>query len=411
MRVAITTDSFRDGVGGVATAVAALARALRAAGHTVRIFTAADPSYAAVELDVAGFPALRYERLPGGRVVVAPVGLVRELSAFRPDVVHNHSMAAIGIQTLAAARWLGVPILGTCHVYLAGFLGYAPLPLGRLPGMNAVAWRYTVVFFNRFPLVTTPSQVMVGELTAHGLRVPVVPVSNGVDTHLFRPGPRASNKDGVTILHVGRLSYEKNVDLLLRAFARMAGQCPAARLTIVGDGPDRDALARLAGELGLGERVRFTGFVPHEQLPALYRAADLFATASTIETQGLVVLEAMACGLPVIGVGALALPEAVRHGDNGLLAPVGDEAALAQCLAHLVSDVGLRKRMGMASRRLAEQHGLERVAAQYEGLYRQVADVPPSSLLPAWIRRTGQQVRSLLAAGMHALRGSGWHII
>jgi len=162
--------------------------------------------------------------------------------------------------------------LSTCHVYLAGFLGYAPL-LGQLPGMDAVAWPYTVAFFNRFPLVTTPSQVMARALAAHGLRVPVVAVSNGVDTHLFRPGPQASGKDGVTILHVGWLSYEKNVDLLLRAFARMARKFPAAQLTIVGDGLDRAALAHLANELGLGKRVRFTGFVPHEQLPALCRAA------------------------------------------------------------------------------------------------------------------------------------------
>ena len=409
MRVAITTDSFRDGLGGVATAVAVLARTLRAAGHTVRIFTAADPSHAALGLDVAGFPALHYDRLPGGRVVVAPVGLARELDAFRPDVIHNHSMAAMGTQALAAARLLDVPILGTCHVYLAGFLGYAPLPLDRIPGTDRAAWRYTVAFFNHFPLVTTPSQVMARELTAHGLHVPVVAVSNGVDTHLFRPGPRASGKDGVTVLHVGRLSYEKNVDLLLRAFARIAEQHPAARLTIVGDGPDREALARLAGELGLGERVHFTGFVPHEQLPAIYQAADLFATASTIETQGLVVLEAAACGLPVVAVDALALPEAVHHGVNGLLAPAGDEAALAQHMARLITDAGLRQRMGAASRHLAEEHSLEKVAAQYERLYRKVAAAPPPPFPPAWMRRGGW-LWGALAGGTHLVRGLGGRI-
>jgi len=409
MRVAITTDSFRDGLGGVATAVAALARALRAAGHTVRIFTAADPSHAAMGLNVAGFPALRYERLPGGRVVVAPVGLARGLAAFRPEVIHNHSMAAMGTQGLAAARWLNVPILGTCHVYLAGFLGYAPLPLDRVPLMDEAAWRYTVTFFNRFPLVTAPSQVMARELIAHGLRVPVVAVSNGVDTRLFHPGPQISGRDIVTVLHVGRLSYEKNVDLLLRAFARVAGDYPAARLTIVGDGPDRAALARLAGELGLNERVCFTGFVPHEQLPALYQAADLFATGSTIETQGLVVLEAAACGLPVVAVDALALPEAVYHGVNGFLAPAGDEAALAQHLARLVADTDLRHRMGAASCRLAERHSLERIAAQYERLYEQVAAAPPPSFPPAWMRRGGW-LWGALAAGLHLVRGLGGRI-
>jgi len=409
VRVAITTDSFRDGLGGVATAVAALARALRAAGHTVRIFTAADPSHAALGLDVAGFPALHYERLPGGRVVVAPVGLARELAAFRPDVIHNHSMAAMGTQALAAARLLDVPILGTCHVYLAGFLGYAPLPLDRIPGTDRVAWRYTATFFNLFPLVTTPSQVMARELTAHGLHVPVVAVSNGVDTRLFRPGPQTRGQDSVTVLHVGRLSYEKNVDLLLRAFARIAGDYPTARLTIAGDGPDREALARLADELGLSERVCFTGFVPHEQLPALYQAADLFATGSTIETQGLVVLEAMACGLPVAGVDALALPEAVHNGVNGFLSPAGDEAALAQHLVRLVVDADLRRRMGAASRRLAEKHSLERVAAQYERLYQQVVAAPSPSFPPAWMRRGGWLWGSL-TAGTHLVRGLGERI-
>jgi len=296
------------------------------------------------------------------------------------------------------------------HVYLAGFLGYAPLPLDRIPGTDRAAWRYTAAFFNHFPLVTTPSQVMARELTAHGLRVPVVAVSNGVDTRLFRPGPRVSGKDDVTVLHVGRLSYEKNVDLLLRAFALVAERHSTARLTIAGDGPDRAVLTRLSGELGLGERVCFTGFVPHEQLPALYQAADLFATASTIETQGLVVLEAMACGLPVAGVDALALPEAVHHGVNGFLAPAGDEAALTRHLARLVVDASLRRRMGAASRRLAEAHSLERVAAQYGQIYEQVTAAPPPSFPPAWMRRGGW-LWGVLAAGLQTVRGMEEHIV
>jgi glycosyltransferase involved in cell wall biosynthesis len=217
------------------------------------------------------------------------------------------------------------------------------------------------------------------------------------------------SKEGVTVLHVGRLSYEKNVDLLLRAFARVAGEHPIARLTIAGDGPDREALARLAGELELSERVRFTGFVPHEQLPALYQAADLFATGSTSETQGLVVLEAAACGLPVVAVDALALPEAVYHGVHGSLAPAGDEAALAQHLARLVADDSLRHRMGAASCRLAERHSLERIAAQYEQLYEQVTAAPPPSFPPAWMRRGGW-LWGVLAAGSHLVRGLGGRI-
>ena len=383
MKIAITIDSFVEGHGGVSTAVFALARTLCQHGHQVIVYSAADPSHRHIDLCVIGLRALRYERFPGGRVLVDPVKLTRELARFHPYIIHNHSMSAMGMQALVVARLLGIPILGTCHVYLAGFLNYAPVPLDGLSMVEKAAWQYTVMFFNRFPHVTTPSEGMQQRLLSDGLHVPSAVVSNGVDTNLFHPHPlhSHSNPRALTVLHVGRLGYEKRVDLVLRAFARLSYTFPQVRLVIVGDGPLAHLLQSLAKDLGIAHRVNFTGSVSHDQLPNLYRLADVFATASPIETQGLVVLEAMASGLPIVGVNALALPELIHPGENGLLALAGDDLALSEKIAVLLQSEMLRKKMGNASRQIALQHNLPSVAERYEAIYLALChQVEPSSL-------------------------------
>jgi len=412
MKIALTTDSFVEGHGGVSTAVAALARCLRQRGYQVMIYTAADPSHKQMDLDVVGFRALRYERFPGGRAPMAPIALVQELADFRPDVIHNHSMSAMGLQALAAGHLLGIPVLGTCHVFLAGFLKYAPISLDGVPLTEDIAWKYTTAFFNRFPQVTTPSEAMRRELVTHGLRVPVMAISNGVDTDLFHPIPKTEIEASrpPVVLHVGRLGYEKRVDLVIRAFARLLDGFPAARLVIVGDGPEKEELQALATEKGVSRQVDFVGEVPHEHLPAYYQQADLFVTASTIETQGLVVLEAMACGLPIAGVEAMALPDLIQQDVNGIIASPNDEEQLAFGMAHLLSSEKLCQEMGHASHRMALKHSLSAVTQDYERLYRQAISQAPAPLLQripqkldpsiAWssLHAEGQ---ALIEAGVH----------
>jgi len=408
MRIALTTDSFVEGQGGVSTAVATLARALRQRGHQVVVYSAADPCHAHSDLDVIGLWALRLERFPGGRAPVDPARLVRELLHFRPDVIHNHSMSVMGVQALAAARVLGIPILATCHVYLAGFLNYAPLSLEGRPMAEKAAWRYTVAFFNRFPYVTTPSKVMQQKLLSAGLRAPSAIVSNGVDTSLFHPRPSFTHPLSPTVLHVGRLGYEKRVDVVLRAFARLAPAFPRARLIVAGDGPQAGFLRAQAMRLGVAHRVLFVGHVPRSRLPVLYRQADLFVTASPIETQGLVVLEAMASGLPAVGVNALALPELIRPGENGILVPAGDDLALSQAMACLLQSQALRQEAGTASRQLALQHNLPSVAERYEAIYLELC----RQAQPSWLSYLPPTQRPALAwkavrAQALALQGAG----
>jgi glycosyltransferase involved in cell wall biosynthesis len=383
MKIALTVDSFVEGQGGVSTAVTALARSLRKRGHEVIVFTAADPSHKNIDIDVVGLRAIHYERFPGGRAPIAPIALAQELADFNPDVIHNHSMGTMGIQALAAARLLGLPILGTCHVFLAGFLQYAPISLDGVPLTEDIAWKYTTAFFNRFSQVTTPSEAMQYELMTHGLRSPVAAISNGVDTDLFNPPPEilANDSRPPTLIHVGRLGYEKRVDIVLRAFAHLATDHPETHLIIVGDGPETDTLKSLSADLGVRDKVQFTGFVSHDKLPSIYQNADIFVTASTIETEGLVVLEAMSCGLSIIGVDALALPNLISHEINGYLVPPGDEQMMAASIAQLFQSTKLLNAMGKESRRLALQHSLPNISQEYEYLYQRISAQPPRSLL------------------------------
>jgi glycosyltransferase involved in cell wall biosynthesis len=384
MKIALTTDSFIEGKGGISTAVAALARSLRQRGHQVIVYTAADPSHKNSDLDVVGFRALRYERFPGGRAPLAPIALTQELADFNPDIIHNHSMATMGIQSLATSSLLGVPIVGTCHVFLAGFLKYAPISLEGIPFSEEAAWKFTTVFFNRFPHVTTPSEAMRLALISHGLHVPVSAISNGVDTQLFsdKKISKSINEHQLTLLHTGRLSYEKQVDVVIRAFARLLPDHPKTQLIIVGEGPEQPILCALVANLGISKSVEFAGFVSHDQLPVICSEADVFVTASSIETQGLVVLEAMACGLPVVGVNALAIPDLVKHDRNGLLVPPDDEVSLADAISRLLNEPYLRQAMGRKSRELALSHSMSEIANSYESIYLELLQKPPRRLLP-----------------------------
>jgi len=410
MKIALTTDSFVEGQGGVATAVAALARSLSFRRHTTMIYTTADPSHEKLDLDVVGLNGLSYERFPGGRAPLAPVDLVRKLAEFQPDVIHNHSMGTMGFQALAAAHLLGIPIIGTCHVLLAGFLRYAPISIDGLPLTEKAAWLYTVTLYNRFPQVTVPSNYIKDALQNHGLRVPLTTVSNGVDTHLFRPlaEPPPEVDRPLTVIHVGRLGYEKRVSMLLRAFWLLCHTHPQSRLVIVGDGPEAGKLRDEARLLGISDRVQFLGQISHEALPALYRNADVFATASNIETEGLVVLEAMACGLPVVGVRAAALPDVVQDDITGFLVEPNDEKAIAHALAKLIAIPEMRNRMGREGRKQAQRHNLQFTATEYELLYQVVLDHAPRRLLPDMsITPMVKEILSALQAELNAMAEFG----
>ena len=255
---------------------------------------------------------------------------------------------------------------------------------------------------------------MRSRLVEYGLHVPVAAISNGVDTDLFCPPSQEQEMPPrpLTLLHIGRLGYEKGVDQVLRAFALLSTNFPQARLAIVGTGPDKEVLKSLSNDLGIDDRVIFTGFVAHQDLPALCQKADLFITASTIETQGLVVLEAMSSGLPIVGVDALALPDLIHNEINGFLVPAEDELALSQAAERLLFSADLRQKMGAASRRLALEHSPSLITQAYEGLYEQAIIQAPRPLLTRIPKKLDPSVAwSSFRAEGQALKEAGYDLV
>ena len=403
LRVLIVSDQYEPMVGGVPTVTAELARGLAERGHAVAVVAPATTWRGGSSLAVAAAPAgavtvtlrgsVRWPWYEGQRLGLLPASAARELiTAFAPDVAHLHSPLTLGLAVRSAARRHRVPVLYTNHYLPANVYPSAPARAGSRvsAASRAIAdaafdtafYGYVTGFANRCDHVTAPTMTALRLLRDHGLRARSQVVSNGVDLDAFSPGlPGTDEKElrrryslpagRPVIVSVGRLSPEKRVEVLIEAAARLTGA--GALLVLAGTGPDSGRLEALAARLRVSGRVRFLGLVPADDLPGLYRLADVFAIASEAELQSLVTMEAMASGLPVIAVDAGALAELVHPGENGFLVSpgqaVGQAGTVAGYLDLLCRDRALRGKMSKASLRIIGTHDRHRVLARWEFIY------------------------------------------
>ncbi|WP_137285803.1 glycosyltransferase family 4 protein [Halorussus salinisoli] len=181
--------------------------------------------------------------------------------------------------------------------------------------------------------------------------VGVATVNPGIDTEKFTPRP--SGEDGKSILFVGRFVPAKNLFLLLESFESVLETHPESELTLIGDGPLRKRVERKIGELGINERVRLLGPIENERLPNYYNEADVFVLSSAHESFGIVILEAMSCGTPVVAPTVGWAPRLIEHGENGLLFDTGSKSQLVEALDRVLDDAELRNRMSERSRQKA----------------------------------------------------------
>jgi glycosyltransferase involved in cell wall biosynthesis len=379
------TDYFFPELGGIQDSVATISRALGDRGHHVDIVA---PRYGARDYRQVG--AVARERDLGSNVRVrrraslpfpsstrqsraawlSPLGWAALAGRAKPDVVHVHSFFGIGLEALLASACLGVRVVGTNHTTIAGFGGHIPVSVERAAAY--VSW-----FYNRCDWVTAPSRSVFEELGT--VCRPHAVVSNPIDIELFRPLCHGEGDalrarfglSGPTITYAGRLGAEKNIEPLLHAMALLRDQGVAAELAIAGHGAHEPILRALAAELRVADRVRFLGTLAQNELAQLLRVSDSFAIMSTSETQSMVLLQAMASGVPVVAAAARALPEFVGR-EHGVLVEPQDTVGLAGALAELLADPARRRRMGDAGRRFAERFSVETVTDTWEALYRSV---------------------------------------
>jgi glycogen synthase len=287
------------------------------------------------------------------------------------DVVHAHQGEDLAVLPLArlAARMLRCPLVVTVHCSVGHTLA------GR--SIKARLLRRLGGWIERTGLRRTDAVVVLTDRTAAALRADGVPaeritvIPSGFDPALFAGG-REDVFPGLArprIGYVGRLAPQKRVDLLVRAFNRMAGQ---AELVVVGDGPDRDLIRRLAAQSPAADRITLAGFVEHAAVPAVLASLDVLVLPSAYEEMGSVLTEAMAAGLPVVASDVGGIPEVVRPGETGLLVPPGDVDALAAALDRLVAEPPLRARLATGSRRRATDYAWPALAARVAAVYARV---------------------------------------
>jgi glycosyltransferase involved in cell wall biosynthesis len=297
----------------------------------------------------------------------------RVVERFRPDLVHCATEFGIGRAGQVAAIRAGLPLVSSYHT---DFGRYA-VAYG-VPWLRGLVSRHLARFHRRSRRVYTPSTVSRAEVMALGVS-DVETWGRGVDVEMFHPGRRSQDMRAAlgmgnrfTFLYVGRLAAEKCVENVIEAYRVACGLLPpdAIHLVVAGTGP-REAEIRAATPPG----VEFLGFLDRRgRLPDLYANCDAFLFASVTETLGLVLLEAMASGLPVIAAPAGGVRDHLRDGVNGLAYPVGDVGAMAQAMVRLATDSMLRQRLARGARRTAEGLSWEREIERLDRSYREVCE-------------------------------------
>lgn len=380
MRIAICSDQYLPLLSGLVDSIDTLARELRARGHAVRIYAPTLPG-AEKDENVFRFPSWTLPGSGGAMIVALPLRAMKDMCAFKPDVIHTHLAGITGLFALYAARRLSVPLVGTDHTLPADYLHYARLDFPPFPYLVR---KFSAWYYDRCAFVTTPGGDVLHELREYGMTRPARVVSNPLPTRLFRPLPHKSElkqKLGIgerAVLVFGRIAKEKNLDFAVGVFARMSGE---AELVFVGDGPYRGELEKKIREQGLQQKTRFLGTLRGEPLAEAINACDVCLITSVSETQSLTTVQALACGLPVVAASAGGLKEYVRHAETGYLIEPDDEAAFAECLASLLRDPGTLARFGRNARESVSRLSPERIVEEFEMIYRNCMETNQSHIL------------------------------
>lgn len=328
MRIAMFTDSWLPAMDGCIASILKFREGMEKRGHEVYIFAPADPTGKVKEDDRTFlFKSRVFGPYPEYRMALSMSArkdrLLRELDI---DMIHTHGVAFMGFKAMMSSNQLKIPILLHFHTWVTEATQYYPVNVDA-KFMERLMWIYLDYFCKRSDGVVAPSHNAIEELKK---KVPGMEYSDwvfpGIDVAKFNPSlkgdmvrERHGLGDSEVFIHVGRVSSEKRLETILNAMAIIRKERPSARLLVVGTGPARDDYIALARKLHLEDRVVFAGFVPDEELPYYYAAADSFVIASTFETLGIVMIEALASGKPVAGVNSRVIPDVIKHGHNGYI--------------------------------------------------------------------------------------------
>lgn len=372
MRIGFFTDTYTPQINGVVTSICLFKRALEERGHEVYVF-APTPEHPDDDALTVRFRSMPFVFQPEMRFA-SPLSIeaLRVLDSVDLDIVHSHDPFTIGLFGLSVARRHRVPYVHTYHTLYPDYVHY----VWETRLTKKLAERLSRDFCQQCSSIVAPSTKVERYLREWGVTVPIDIIATGVDTARYST-PDVSELERLSkiialgpneraLLFVGRLGREKNVELLLHALWH--ARDPNLRLVIAGDGPHREYLESLVDELDLRSKVTFLGYLKGAETVAAYHLAHGFAFASTTETQGLVIGEAMAAGLPVIAVEDHAVEDFVVDGRSGVIAP-GRPEELGRAFDELMGNDSRRTAMATASLERSSHFSIQRQAEKLEEAY------------------------------------------
>lgn len=413
MKIAICSDTYYPMTNGVAVFTTNLAKGLKKRGHDIIVIspsftgkkhTHTDPETGVInhyltakrfhlypdqihkipeKKEVLGvkMPRLAYKN--GLWLSTRPRREIKKiLRDFNPDVIHLQTAGPVGLGVMNYVKKTDTPLVSTGHSYPDNFTSQFKLLKPVKRPVDAAVRHYLNSFLKNAEYATMPTEMAIEELIPENrkrFKVPVEALSNGVDLSTFKPGEPSKKilekyhleKDRPRVLYIGRIDPEKSIENVLKAFAKALEKVPEAEFVLIGDGADKSRLEKMTKHLEL-ENVRFLGRILPPDLYELYRTGSVFATASETETQGIVLIEAAATGLPLVAVDAGAVKEICRNNENGFLCKPDDITKIASSLVKILSDKKLQKKMSEASLKIAKSHDLNRTLERFEEIYREV---------------------------------------
>ena len=373
MKIGIFTETFLPQINGVVTSICNNSKFLVKKKHVIDVFSVGKESHKRIDgYNAHFFKGVTFRPYPDYKIFLPKPATMRFLKKQDLDIIHSHGPFTMGIAAYRLSRKRNIPLIGTYHTPVQDYIQYLPL-VGRSrltkSTIHKSVKKYVVWYFNRCKLVTAPSKIIAKELVNMGCKRPVTDLSNGVDMNKFRP--KKSNlkrglckKNESLLLYVGRVAAEKNVEELIK-LAELLKEGLEFKLLIVGKGPKESMIKNEVKRKGLDNIILFGG-CSEKQLLDFYSSADLFISPSTVETQGIVFLEALSSGCPVVAANAGATPELIKNRKNGLLfKPHSIEDFAEKVEKALKINKNLRKN----TRKSIEPHSIESVGKELERIY------------------------------------------
>lgn len=381
MKILITTDLYTTATNGVVTSVKNLAEQLLCSGHDVRILTLSDTPHSYKKDNTYYIRSVPFPVYPDVRMPLAyRHKLLRELVQWKPDVIHSQCEFFTFQFALYIAKRTGAPLVHTYHTLYEQYTRYV-IPGKRLG--KFVAKTFSKYRLEQADKVIAPTSKIEDALLGYGVEtdIEVIPSGISLEQHSQRitPEVRAQMRkelgldDHQTVMvNLGRMGEEKNLQELIKLYAQAAESNPDLRFLLVGDGPARDDLQKLAHKLGVADRVIFAGMVKPEQVQTYYQLGDVFVSASTSETQGLTYVEAAANGLPLLCREDLCLKDIIRQGENGYA--YSSEAEFLEMIGKMSTDPIWREAAGKYSEEAASRFDKKAFGEAVEHTYLQMVE-------------------------------------